>query len=125
MTFEVIAPKGGARPIAPYSPGTKVGSIVYVSGTLALDENGLVVGLGDAKLQTRFILESIRSVLEQAGGKLTNIAFNYVFLRNLEDYSAMNEVYAEFFPVPPARYCIRAELVKPELLVEIGSVAHL
>ena len=53
-------------------------------------------------------------------------AFNQIFLKDLGDYAAMNEIYREFFPAqPPARYCIRADLVKPEFLVEIASVAHL
>jgi aminoacrylate peracid reductase len=93
---------------------------------LAIDKEGKMVGVGDARAQTRFILESIRSVLEAAGGSLKDIAFNQIFLKDLKDYPAMNEVYREFFPAqPPARYCIRADLVKPEFLVEIATVAHL
>ncbi|HEY3075179.1 MAG TPA: Rid family hydrolase [Burkholderiales bacterium] len=130
MPYTPVVPKGSAPPIAPYSPGAKVktaaGSTVYVSGTLAIDKEGRTVGTGDAKAQTRFILESIRAVLEAAGGSLKDIAFNHIFLKDLRDYAAMNEVYREFFPAqPPARYCIRADLVKPEFLVEIASIAHL
>src|SRR5439155_11791498 len=130
MPYTPVVPKGSAPPLAPYSPGTKVGtaagSTVYVSGTLAIDKEGRTVGVGDAKAQTRFILESIRAVLEAAGGSLADIAFNHIFLKDLRDYAAMNEVYREFFPAqPPARYCIRADLVKPEFLVEIASIAHL
>jgi aminoacrylate peracid reductase len=65
-------------------------------------------------------------VLEAAGGSLKDVAFNHIFLKDLKDYAAMNEVYREYFPKdPPARYCIRADLVKPEFLVEIASIAHL
>ena len=79
-----------------------------------------------ARSQTRFILESIRAVLEAAGGSLRDIAFNHIFRKDLKDYAAMNEVYREFFPAqPPARYCKRTDLVKPEFLVEIASIAHL
>src|SRR3954471_1497209 len=82
--------------------------------------------VGDAKAQTRFILESIKSVLEAGGGSIKDIAFNHIFLKDLKDYAAMNEVYREYFPAnQPARYCIRADLVKPEFLVEIASIAHL
>jgi aminoacrylate peracid reductase len=130
MPYTPIVPKGSAPPLAPYSPGARVvtaaGSTIYVSGTLAIDKEGKTVGVGDAKAQTRFILESIRAVLEAAGGSLKDIAFNHIFLKDLRDYAAMNEVYREFFPAqPPARYCIRADLVKPEFLVEIASIAHL
>jgi enamine deaminase RidA (YjgF/YER057c/UK114 family) len=81
---------------------------------------------GLSEFQTRHVLESIKSVLAAAGGNMSDIAFNQIFLKDLADYAAMNEVYREYFPAnPPARYCIRAELVKPEFLVEIASTAHL
>ena len=125
MPYKVIVPKGSAPPLAPYSPGTKAGNAVYVSGTLALDKDGKLVGAGDVKTQTRFVLESVKAVLEAAGGSLKDVTFNHIFLKDLKDYAAMNEVYREYFPEnPPARYCIRADLVKPEFLVEIASVAH-
>lgn len=127
MPFEVIIPKGSPPPLAPYSPGTKAkaGNVVYVSGTLALDQAGKLVGAGDARAQTRHVLESIKAVMEAAGGSLRDVTFNHIFLKDLKDYAAMNEVYKEYFPgSPPARYCIRADLVKPEFLVEIASIAH-
>jgi len=126
MPYTPIVPKGSAPPLAPYSPGAKAGNVLYVSGTLAIDKDGKTVGVGDARAQTRFIIESIRGVLEAAGGSLRDIAFNHIFLKDLKDYAAMNEAYREFFPSQqPARYCIRADLVKPEFLVEIASIAHL
>ena len=126
MPYQPVVPKGSPPPLAPYSPGARAGNALYVSGTLALDKDGKLVGAGDVKAQTRFVLESIKSVLEAAGGSMKDIAFNHIFLKDLKDYAAMNEVYREYFPSqPPARYCIRADLVKPEFLVEIASVAHL
>jgi aminoacrylate peracid reductase len=113
-------------PLAPYSPGAKAGNVLYVSGTLAMDVTGRTVGVGDVRAQTRHVLESIKSVLVAAGGTTTDITFNQIFLKDLGDYAAMNEVYREYFPAnPPARYCIRADLVKPEFLVEIASTAHI
>lgn len=126
MSFEVIVPKGSPPPLAPYSPGAKAGNAVYVSGTLALDSEGKLVGAGDVKAQTRQVLETIKSVLEAAGGSLKDVTFNHIFLTDMIRYADMNEVYREYFPTnPPARYCIRADLVKPEFLVEIASIAHL
>jgi len=126
VSFDVIVPKGSAPPLAPYSPGAKAGQIVYVSGTLALDAQGQTVGPGDVRVQTRHVLESIKAVVEAAGGSLRHVTFNQIFLKDMKDYAAMNEVYREYFPAsPPARYCIRADLVKPEFLVEITSIAHL
>ena len=126
MPKTVIIPKGSAPPLAPYSPGVKAGHTLYVSGTLAMDKDGRTVGIGDVKAQTRAVLESIKSVIEAAGGTLDDVVFNQIFLKDLADYKAMNEVYAQYFPKdPPARYCIRADLVREEFLVEIATTAHL
>ena len=126
MSHEAIIPTGSAPPLAPYSPGVKSGDTVYVSGILAMDSDGNVVGSGDIKAQTRQVIEAIRSVVEKAGGSLSDVAFNQIFLADLGHYAEMNEVYGQFFGQnPPARYCIKAELVRPEFLVEISSIAHL
>ena len=126
MTHEPIIPTGSAPPLAPYSPGVRAGDTVYISGILAMDTAGRIVGEGDVRAQTRCIIEAIKSVVEAAGGALSDVAFNQIFLADLGDYAAMNEIYKEYFGTnSPARYCIRADLVKPEFLVEISSTAYL
>ncbi|MBY0437104.1 MAG: pyrimidine utilization protein C, partial [Burkholderiales bacterium] len=68
----------------------------------------------------------IRSVVTAAGGSLADVAMNQIFLKDLSDYAAFNEVYREYFPGNhPARYCVRADLVKPEFLVEVAATAYL
>ena len=125
MPKTVIIPKNAAPPLAPYSPGTKADGVIYVSGTLALDSEGKVIGPGDARAQTRAVLESVKAVIEAAGATLKDVTFNMIFLKDYADYAAVNEVYREYFASePPARYCIKAELVRPEFLVEIASIAH-
>jgi len=126
VPFEAINPPQFPTPIAPFSAGTKAGNTVYVSGTLALGEGGVVLHPGDATAQTRHVLEVIKTTLEAAGATLEDVAFNHIFLKDWADYAAMNAVYAEYFPgAKPARYCIVCGLVKPDCLVEIASVAHL
>lgn len=126
MPKEIIALKNSAPPLAPYSSGTRAGNTVYVSGMLAMDADGRTVGVGDVTTQTRHVLEAVKAVVEAAGGSMEDVAFNAIFLKDLADYAAMNAVYAEYFPMqPPARYCIRADLVRPEFLVEVSSIAHL
>jgi aminoacrylate peracid reductase len=126
MPFEAINPPQFPTPIAPYSAAAKAGNTVYVSGVLALGEGGVVLHIGDAGAQTRAVLDTIKTTLEAAGATLAGVAFNHIFLKDLADYAAFNTVYAEYFPGPkPARYCIKTELVKPECLVEIASIAHL
>ena len=126
MPGQPIIPQGAAPPLAPYSPGTRAGDIVYTAGTVPIDADGNVVGVGDICTQTRHVLETIKAIVEEAGGTLSDVVFNKIFLKDYSDYSGMNEVYKEYFSTnPPARYCIRADLVKPEFLVEIASIAHL
>lgn len=121
-----VTPKGSPPPLAPYSPGVVADNILYVSGMLAMDTEGKTIGIGDAGAQCRAILESIKSVVESAGGTMDDVVYNAIFLKDLKDYAAMNIVYKEYFSSPyPARYCIKADLVKPEFLVEISSTAHL
>lgn len=126
MPFDAINPPQFPTPIAPFSAGAKAANTVYVSGTLALGEGGVVLYPGDAGAQTRHVLDVIRTTLEAAGATLADVAFNHIFLKDWSDYAAMNAVYAEYFPgAKPARYCIQCGLVKPDCLVEIASVAHL
>ena len=81
---------------------------------------------GDAAAQTKHILEVIKSVIETAGGTMDDVTMNNIMLKSWDDYAAMNKVYAEYFPGDkPARWCIVCGLVRPEALVEIGSIAHI
>jgi aminoacrylate peracid reductase len=126
MPFEPINPPQFPTPIAPYSAGARAGNTIYVSGTLALGEGGVVLHPGDAAAQTRHVLDVIRITLEAGGATMADVAMNHIFLTDWADYAGINAVYAEYFPGDkPARYCILCGLVKPGLLVEIASVAHI
>jgi aminoacrylate peracid reductase len=125
MPKTVITPPGTGTPIAPFSPGTLADGVVYVSGTLAFTPDNQVAHVGDAEAQTRQVLETIKSVIETAGGTMEDVTFNMIFLKDWADYPALNKVYAEYFPgEKPARYCIQCGLVRPDFLVEIASIAH-
>ncbi len=126
MPFTPIIPAGSGKPLAPYSPGTKADGVVYVSGTLSFDKDNNVLYPDDAAAQTRHILETIKAVIETAGGTMADVTFNHIFLSDWKHYGALNAVYAEYFPGDkPARYCIQCGLVKPGAVVEIASVAHI
>jgi len=124
MPGERMIPKGSLPPVAPYSPGMKAGNTVYVAGTIALNTKGELVGEGDVAAQTEQVIQNIRDVLEAAGAGLQDIVMTNVFLTDFNNYGAMNKVYAKYFgEKPPARYCVKCELVKPEFLVEIAAIA--
>ena len=126
MPKTAIIPPGTGKPLAPYVPGTLADGILYVSGTLAFDKDNNVVHVGDAGAQTRHVLETIKGVVEAAGGTMDDVTFNHSFLKDWADYGAVNVVYGEYFPGDkPARYCIQCGLVKPDALVEIASIAHI
>ncbi|HED2336695.1 TPA: pyrimidine utilization protein C [Serratia liquefaciens] len=126
MPKTVITPPGSGKPLAPFVPGTLADGVVYVSGTLAFDKDNNVVHVGDAAAQTRHVLETIKGVIETAGGSMNDVTFNSIFLTDWQNYAAINQVYAEYFPGDkPARYCIQCGLVKPDALIEIATVAHI
>jgi len=121
-----VVPANSSPPLAPYSPGFIAGNVLYVGGTLPIAIDGSTVAPGDVRTQTRFVLDTIESVIKEAGGTMKDIVFNQIFISDLADYAAMNEIYKIYFPEnPPARYCIRVDLVKPDFLVEIASTVHL
>lgn len=98
MPKQVIIPPGTTTPIAPFVPGTLADGVVYVSGTLPFDKQNNVVYIGDPKAQTRHVLETIKSVIETAGGSMADVTFNSIFITDWKNYAAINEVYAEFLP---------------------------
>lgn len=126
MPKTIITPPGTGVPIAPFVPGTLADGVVYVSGTLPFDRDNNVVHVGDAGAQTRHVLETIKSVIETAGGTMADVTFNSIFLTDWSNYGEINRVYADYFPgEKPARFCIQCGLVKPDALVEIASIAHI
>ncbi len=126
MPIQAVIPPGTGTPIAPFSPGTLADGVLYVSGTLPFDADNNVVHPGDAAAQTRHVLESIGRVIQTAGGSMSDVTFNMIFLTDWANYAALNSVYATYFPGDkPARYCIQCGLVKPDALVEIASIAHI
>ncbi len=122
-----IHPEGWTTAATHLSWGIKAGQTVYVAGMLSTDPiTNEIVGHGDITAQTRRVCENIKVVLEAAGAKLTDVAMNHIFIRDMADYVAMNKVYMEYFPAPrPARFCVKLDMVKPEFLVEIAAVAHI
>ena len=126
MPKTIVIPPGTGKPLAPYSPGALADGVLYVSGTLAFDKDNNVVHVGDAAAQTRHVLDTIKGVVETAGGTMADVTFNSIFLTDWQNYGAINAVYAEYCPGDkPARYCIQCGLVKPGALVEIASIAHI
>ena len=114
----------GPAPVGPYSPAVKAGGFIYVSGTLAQDDTGALVGKRDAGRQTRQILERIATVLAAAGSSLDHAVSVTVYLKSPADFAVMNDAYRTFWTAdPPARTTVVTDLVLPDALVEISMIA--
>lgn len=124
MQRERVATAGAPAAIGPYSQAIIAGEYVFASGQIALDpESGQLI-TGDVRDQTRRALQNLGAVLQAAGSDLALIVKTTVFLSNMADYSAMNEVYAEFFlGEAPARSTIAVAELPRKALVEVEAIA--
>jgi 2-iminobutanoate/2-iminopropanoate deaminase len=123
---EIIATDQAPRAIGPYSQAVRAGNVIFASGQIPIDPaTGEFVAGGVAE-QTEQVMRNIRAVLEAAGSGLNQIVKTTVFLADLNDFTAMNEVYARFFPeTPPARATIQAARLPRDARVEIEAIAVL
>ena len=121
---EVIIPAGGAKPLAPYSPGIRVGHFVYTSGQVALDPETQKIVSGGVQAEARQALENLKTVLEAAGSSLDHVVKTTVFMTDMADYGPINAIYGEFFTdMPPARSAVAVKGLPAGALVEIEAVA--
>src|ERR1039458_2935721 len=102
--IERIYPPGIAAPRGPYSPAVRAGEFIYVSGQVPVDPATNQAVVGDIKTETRQVLNNIRRILEGCGASMADVVRCGVFLTDVKDFAAMNEVYTEFFgEINPAR----------------------
>ena len=119
----IITPKAPAA-IGPYSQAVKVDNFIFLSGQIAINpETGDVVP-GDIKAQVRQIFENIKAVLAASGCHPDDVVKTTVFMRNLKDFSAMNEIYKEYFNSnPPARTTVEVGGLPRDVMIEIEAIA--
>ncbi|HBE81029.1 MAG TPA: reactive intermediate/imine deaminase [Firmicutes bacterium] len=121
---EIISTENAPKAIGPYSQAVKAGNLLFVSGQLPIDPaTGIIVG-NSITLQTRQSLKNIQGILTAAGMDLCDVAKVNVFLADINDFAAMNEVYATFFTVSfPARAAVQVAHLPKDALVEIEVIA--
>jgi len=121
---EVIATKEAPQAIGPYSQAIKANGLVFVSGQVAIDPATQQVISGDVAAQTERVLKNLSAVLKAAGSGLEKVVRSTVFLKNMGDFAAVNEVYAKYFnAAPPARSTVEAARLPKDVLVEIDVIA--
>lgn len=122
---EIISTTGAPGAIGPYSQAVKAGGFLYVSGQLPLDPATGAFAGDDIASQTRQSLTNIKAIVDAAGMTLTDVVRVGVFLKDMNDFTAMNAVYGEFFTENcPARAAVEVARLPKDALVEIECVAH-
>lgn len=112
------------KAIGPYSQAIQVNDFIYTSGQIPLDENGKLVEAG-IEQQTHQVFENVQAILMEAGSDLEHVIKTTVFLKNMDDFEQMNQVYATYFPHhQPARSCVEVARLPKDVLIEIEVVAR-
>jgi 2-iminobutanoate/2-iminopropanoate deaminase len=121
---EVIASKDAPQAIGPYSQAIRAAEWVFTSGQIAIDPTTQQVVPGDVTPQTDRVFKNIVAILQAAGTSLDKVVRTTVFLKNMSDFAAMNEVYGRYFSAnPPARSTVEVARLPKDVLVEIDVIA--
>jgi len=127
MTRKVIRTDSAPAPVGPYNQAIAAsGQIIFVAGQIALDPaTGKIVGEEDVAKQTEQVMAQIKAILTAAGAKLQDVVKTTVFLADMNDFAAMNAVYAQYFEqaTAPARACVQVSRLPKDVLVEIDCIA--
>ena len=125
MSKTVISTAAAPAAIGPYSQAIRTGDLLFVSGQIPLDPATGQLLAGDVRAQTRQVLKNLAAILEAGGSSLGRVVKTTVYLRDLGEFAAMNEVYAEFFgEQPPARATVQVARLPRDAAVEIEVVAE-
>lgn len=121
---EVIATKDAPQAIGPYSQAIKANGFLFVSGQIAIDPASSQVIQGDVAAQTERVLKNLEAILKAAGSGLDRVVRTTVFLKNMGEFAAMNEVYGRFWKsAPPARSTVEVARLPKDVAVEIDVIA--
>lgn len=130
MSKEIIYTNKAPEPIGPYSQAIKLSYenpfLIYTSGQVAIDPSTSNMIEGDIKAQTRQVMKNIIALLEESGATMQNVIKTTVFLKSMDEFAAMNEVYAEYFwDSKPARSTVEVVRLPKDAKVEIEVIAYL
>ena len=123
---DIVLTDKAPKPIGPYSQAVKCNGFLFASGQVALDPRTNEFTAGDIRQQTERIMENIKGLLEASGANLHHVVKTTVFLKDMNDFAAMNEVYGKYFTAaPPARSTVQVARLPKDALVEIEVIAAL
>lgn len=124
--IEAVHCDGAPKAIGPYSQAVSAGGFVFVSGQIGMDPSSGTIVEGGVREQTMRALKNITAILESCGVSMENVVKADVFLKDMDDFAAVNDVYASFFPgdVKPSRAAVQVSKLPRDVLVEISCVAY-
>ena len=124
---EAVVTQKAPQAIGPYSQAIKAAGLVFASGQIPIDPASGEVIAGDAAAQTERVMQNVVALLEAAGTNLSKVVKSTVFLKNMSDFAAMNQVYGKYITaagaVPPARSTVEVARLPKDVLVEVEVVA--
>jgi 2-iminobutanoate/2-iminopropanoate deaminase len=121
---EVISTDNAPKAIGPYSQAIRAGGFLFTSGQVAIDPATQQVISGDVSAQTERVMKNLAGILQASGSSLDQVVRCTVFLKNMGDFAAMNEVYGRYFKqAPPARSTVEVARLPKDVLVEIDVIA--
>ena len=121
---EVISTDRGPQAIGPYSQAIRANGFIFISGQIPLDPRTNQLVEGDTARQTEQVMKNLKGIVEAAGSSLNNAVKTTVYLKDLADFAAMNEVYGRYFPSsPPARATVEAARLPRDVRIEIDLIA--
>lgn len=123
MTKQIISPANSPAPIGPYSKAVLAGNTLYTSGNIALDEAGNLYK-GNIQTETKMVMDNLQKLLQAAGISFSNVVKTSIFIADMNDFAAINEVYASYFTSDyPARETVQVARLPKDARVEISMIA--
>jgi len=124
LTKQVVTAPTSAPAIGPYSPALRVGSFLFLSGQIPLDPTSGQLVAGDINAQTTRVLQNMGELLKAGGADFANVVRTTIFLTDMNDFAAVNEIYASYFTEPyPARATVQVARLPKDVRVEIDAIA--
>jgi 2-iminobutanoate/2-iminopropanoate deaminase len=124
MKKQIIHTDKAPKAIGPYSQAVKVGNLLFISGQVPFDPETMEIVEGGVKEQTARVLENLKAILTEAGASFDNVVKSTVFIKDMNEFGQINEVYAQYFGEnKPARACVEVARLPRDVKVEIEVIA--
>jgi 2-iminobutanoate/2-iminopropanoate deaminase len=125
LAREIIATDDAPKAIGPYSQAVKAGGMVFVSGQIPIDPKTGIVVQSDIRTQAKLVMENAKAIITSAGCAMSDIVKATIYLKNMSDFGAVNEVYGNYFPTdPPARATVEVSRLPKDVGIEMDFIAY-